>query len=280
MMTGDQLRRGHDPSRHAAYVGSWIQALRDDPREIYGAAHDAQVMSDYVLDRNREKVPHRETGAATGRERDEPQLVPTVPGQPEHLRHFHREVAGPSRYRVRRQPCLLAVPVQVGPRRALGPKLGLAHYGFTDRLRDMAYVIDRIDLLGYVASSGCMRDAAGMLSGTLSSAGAYHVRDTGHEGCGEPLTLALWESGHDLMIKNGADLEPRLVAGAHVYAAGRLQRQVLEAEGEILCRSEVFCRAADVLVLRGPDGGRQRESPVGRSLYTPISRVPDVGSSA
>ena len=60
MMTGDRLRLGHDPSRHAAYVGSWIQALRDDPREIYRAAQDAQVMSDYVLDRTREKAPDRE----------------------------------------------------------------------------------------------------------------------------------------------------------------------------------------------------------------------------
>ena len=25
MMTGDRLRLGHDPSRHAAYVGAWIQ---------------------------------------------------------------------------------------------------------------------------------------------------------------------------------------------------------------------------------------------------------------
>ena len=32
MMTGGRLQLGHDPSRHAAYVGSWIQALRDDPR--------------------------------------------------------------------------------------------------------------------------------------------------------------------------------------------------------------------------------------------------------
>ena len=67
MMTGDRLRLGHDQSRHAAYVGSWIQALRDDPREIYRAAQDAQVMSDYVLDRNREKAPGRESEAA-GRE--------------------------------------------------------------------------------------------------------------------------------------------------------------------------------------------------------------------
>lgn len=34
MLTGDRLRLGHDPSRHAAYVNSWIQGLRDGPREI------------------------------------------------------------------------------------------------------------------------------------------------------------------------------------------------------------------------------------------------------
>ena len=72
MMTGDRLQLGHDRSRHAAYVGSWIQALRDDPREIYGAAKDAQVMSDYVLDRTREQTPDREAEAATGRERPAP----------------------------------------------------------------------------------------------------------------------------------------------------------------------------------------------------------------
>ena len=55
MITGDRLDLGHDPSRHAAYVGSWIQALRDDPREIYRASRDAQQMSDYLLDRGRDR---------------------------------------------------------------------------------------------------------------------------------------------------------------------------------------------------------------------------------
>ena len=97
MMTGDRLRLGHDPSRHAAYVGSWIQALRDDPREIYRAAQDAQVMSDYVLDRTREKTPDRESEAATGRERPTAQPARPAPEQPEYRRLFLREVAGPSR---------------------------------------------------------------------------------------------------------------------------------------------------------------------------------------
>ena len=31
MMTGDRLNIGHDPSRHASYVDSWVQKLREDP---------------------------------------------------------------------------------------------------------------------------------------------------------------------------------------------------------------------------------------------------------
>ena len=89
MMTGDQLRLGHDPSRHAAYVGSWIQALKDDPREVYRASQDAQVMSDYVLDRAREKGLEREAA------REKPPSVRHLPEQPGFRRHFPRE--GPSR---------------------------------------------------------------------------------------------------------------------------------------------------------------------------------------
>ena len=60
MITGDRLNLGHDPSRHAAYVGSWIQALRDDPREIHRASRDAQEMSDFLLDRGRSRQQARE----------------------------------------------------------------------------------------------------------------------------------------------------------------------------------------------------------------------------
>ena len=53
MMTGDRLNIGHDPSRHASYVDSWVQKLREDPKEIYRASKDAQDMSDYLLGRGR-----------------------------------------------------------------------------------------------------------------------------------------------------------------------------------------------------------------------------------
>ena len=158
---------------------------------------------------------------------------------------------------------------------------GLAHSAFADRLLGMAFVIDRVDLLGYVAADACMRDeATGTLSVPLASAAAYYLRETVPEECGQPLTLAFWEPGHDLVINDGAALQPHLAAGAQVYAAGRLHRQVLETEGEAVWRNEVVCTAAEVLVLRGPDGGRLRESPLRRSSSVLAPQVSDVGSSA
>ena len=97
MITGDRLQLGHDPSRHAACVGYWGHSLKDDPREIYRAAQVAQVMSDYLLDRTREKVTERESEPAEQRER-----VPRNPFRqpeewPEQQRLFQREAAVPSR---------------------------------------------------------------------------------------------------------------------------------------------------------------------------------------
>jgi antirestriction protein ArdC len=45
----------HDPASHAAYVGSWIKALREDKNEIFRAAHDASAAADYLLSLEREK---------------------------------------------------------------------------------------------------------------------------------------------------------------------------------------------------------------------------------
>ncbi|MGC4052850.1 MAG: zincin-like metallopeptidase domain-containing protein [Paludibaculum sp.] len=44
----------HDPANHAAYVGSWIKALKEDKNEIFRAAHDASVATDFVLALERE----------------------------------------------------------------------------------------------------------------------------------------------------------------------------------------------------------------------------------
>lgn len=49
MIMGDELGIGHDPGQHAAYVGSWIKSLQNDPLEIFRAAADAEKIQDYVL---------------------------------------------------------------------------------------------------------------------------------------------------------------------------------------------------------------------------------------
>lgn len=47
-MLGSELGMGHDPGPHAAYVESWIRALKRDPEEILRASSDAQKMVDYL----------------------------------------------------------------------------------------------------------------------------------------------------------------------------------------------------------------------------------------
>ncbi|WP_457805576.1 zincin-like metallopeptidase domain-containing protein [Stenotrophomonas maltophilia] len=56
LMMGDTLGIGHDPSRHAAYVGSWIKALREDPREIFRAAAEAEKIHGYVFELQQERI--------------------------------------------------------------------------------------------------------------------------------------------------------------------------------------------------------------------------------
>jgi len=49
LLIGDELGIGHDPGQHAAYVGSWVSVLQNDPLEIFRAAADAEKIQDYVL---------------------------------------------------------------------------------------------------------------------------------------------------------------------------------------------------------------------------------------
>ena len=60
MMTGQRVGVGHDPSRGAAYVESWLKALKDDPREICRASSEAQKMSDHLVAPMREKAAEQE----------------------------------------------------------------------------------------------------------------------------------------------------------------------------------------------------------------------------
>ena len=39
-----------EPSNHASYIGSWLRPLKDDKREVFRAAGDAQKIADHVLE--------------------------------------------------------------------------------------------------------------------------------------------------------------------------------------------------------------------------------------
>lgn len=56
LMLGERLEIGHDPGQHAAYVGSWVKALKEDPKEIFRAASDAERISGYVMDFEQEQA--------------------------------------------------------------------------------------------------------------------------------------------------------------------------------------------------------------------------------
>jgi hypothetical protein len=45
----------HNPEQHAAYVESWIKALRQDKNEVFRAAHDASAATDYLLALERDR---------------------------------------------------------------------------------------------------------------------------------------------------------------------------------------------------------------------------------
>lgn len=56
LMVGERLDIGHDPGQHAAYVGSWVKALKEDPKEIFRAASDAERIASYVMGFEHEKA--------------------------------------------------------------------------------------------------------------------------------------------------------------------------------------------------------------------------------
>ena len=66
LMLGDELGIGHDPGQHASYVGSWIQVLENDPREIFRAATAAQRITSFVLDLEKERLVERQAELGEG----------------------------------------------------------------------------------------------------------------------------------------------------------------------------------------------------------------------
>lgn len=64
MMLGDELGIGHDPEQHAAYVGSWVKALKEDPLEIFRAAADAEKIHNFVLAFEQQQVQQQQSTQA------------------------------------------------------------------------------------------------------------------------------------------------------------------------------------------------------------------------
>lgn len=78
LMIGERLEIGHDPGQHAAYVGSWIKALKDDPREIMRAAADAEKISAYVVSwpqQQQQPTPDQLAASKSLQEREAQQLT-------------------------------------------------------------------------------------------------------------------------------------------------------------------------------------------------------------
>ncbi|WP_426107441.1 zincin-like metallopeptidase domain-containing protein [Massilia sp. TSP1-1-2] len=68
MILGDELGIGHDPEQHAAYVGSWIKALEDDPLEIFRAAADAEKIQEYIMGLEQKQVQEQAAAQASAQE--------------------------------------------------------------------------------------------------------------------------------------------------------------------------------------------------------------------
>ena len=66
----------HDPTQHAAYVGSWIKALKEDKNEIFRASHDASAATDFLLSLERERSLAEEQLAASQEPTDATGLSP------------------------------------------------------------------------------------------------------------------------------------------------------------------------------------------------------------
>lgn len=65
MMLAAEKGIPHDPTQHAAYVSSWIKALKEDKNEIFRAAAAASAAADYVLGRSRKQELELPEMAAT-----------------------------------------------------------------------------------------------------------------------------------------------------------------------------------------------------------------------
>nr|WP_280107567.1 zincin-like metallopeptidase domain-containing protein [Escherichia coli] len=138
LMLGERLDIGHDPGQHAAYVGSWIKALKEDPKEIFRAAADAERIAGYVM----------------GFEQEQAQLVERQPAQ-----QANDLPAGQEREPVASQelPQTQGAPVPLAWRYAaceefdkeMAVRIGDPNYS---KARELAHALNEYDEMGFEPS--------------------------------------------------------------------------------------------------------------------------------
>ena len=80
-LSGCRLAVGHDPERHARFAAEWAAALREDPREFYRAAWDAERISRHVTMRMPEMEPARVAAPAERAPEVVPERAQPAPGR-------------------------------------------------------------------------------------------------------------------------------------------------------------------------------------------------------
>ena len=91
MIIGDEIGIGHDPREHAAYVGSWIRVLENDPMEIVRACSDAEKINTYMREFEQKQVQGQ--AAAIGDPRPRAILIPESASMADRLALLAQPVA-------------------------------------------------------------------------------------------------------------------------------------------------------------------------------------------
>lgn len=78
-MLARDLGIGHDPSRHASYVESWLQALKEDKHEIFRAARDSEIIRTWLLEPEQRQALEHDAQTRKAAEQVEEQGVSETP---------------------------------------------------------------------------------------------------------------------------------------------------------------------------------------------------------
>ena len=117
----------------------------------------------------------------------------------------------------------------------------------------MAVSVNQVFLLGNVGQAPTWRDADGTP--------VAHVRlATNRPAKGADGGWAEATEWHDVTIWDAGPLRPMLRKGVRLHVSGRLRTRSWDQDGETRWRTEVACRARDVVVLTPRRPHRAREA--------------------